>query len=191
MKDVLVVISSHYGIDPRSNGCVQALIESGASLIHQVGSSCVATARNLALTSACSSLKAYPHFNTVLMIDDDMVFTVNDVLQIVELSVNSKRAVSGIYVNAEGGATLKTIDNLILSGLGMLAIPKDLLLDIESKSESVNGMRVFTWVDTENGEWITEDFRLTLRLGGVILCPVKIGHLKKIVIYPSDFVIGK
>lgn len=79
---------------------------------------------------------------------------------------------------------------LWLVGLGCIAIPRALLLDLEERSESfeVNGRfySAFTWSGPEDGSWVAEDFRLSKNLGGVTLCPLAVGHIKKGALWPDD-----
>jgi hypothetical protein len=79
---------------------------------------------------------------------------------------------------------------LWLVGLGCVAIPRALLLELEERSESfeLSGKfyRAFTWCGPEKGTWIAEDFRLSINLGGVHLCPLAVGHIKKGALWPDD-----
>jgi hypothetical protein len=74
--------------------------------------------------------------------------------------------------------------------LGCVAIPRALLLDLEERSESfeLNGKlySAFTWCGPEKGGWVAEDFRLSINLGGVHLCPLAVGHIKKGALWPDD-----
>jgi hypothetical protein len=76
-----------------------------------------------------------------------------------------------------------------LVGLGCLAIPRAVLLELEERSEPFEFMgqiyRAFTWSGAEDGEWIAEDYRLSMNLGGIHLCPLGVGHIKKGSIWPD------
>jgi hypothetical protein len=77
-----------------------------------------------------------------------------------------------------------------LVGLGCLAIPRALLLALEQRCESFEFMertyKAFTWSGCDNGQWISEDYRLSMQLGGVYLVPVAVGHVKKGSIWPDN-----
>jgi len=56
------------------------------------------------------------------------------------------------------------------------------LLDLESKAEKFwfmdRELTAFTWSGPQDGEWVSEDYRLSMNLGGVHLMPVAVGHIK-------------
>ena len=68
-------------------------------------------------------------------------------------------------------------------------------VELEQRSEAfeVNGRfySAFTWCGPENGGWIAEDFRLSINLGGVHLCPLPVGHIKKGALWPDDETIAR
>jgi hypothetical protein len=57
-----------------------------------------------------------------------------------------------------------------------------------SESFELNGKfySAFTWSGPEKGGWVSEDFRLSINLGGVHLCPLAVGHIKKGALWPDD-----
>jgi hypothetical protein len=68
--------------------------------------------------------------------------------------------------------------------------PRALLLDLEQRSESfeLNGKfySAFTWCGPEKGGRVAEDFRLSINLGSVHLCPLAVGRIKKGALWPDD-----
>lgn len=70
-----------------------------------------------------------------------------------------------------------------------------MLLELESRSAPFEFMgralRAFTWSGAERGEWISEDYRLSMNLGGVHLVPVGVGHVKKGSIGPNEETLGR
>jgi hypothetical protein len=103
------------------------------------------------------------------------------------------RACSAVYATLTAkvaAARWAEHPGLWLVGLGCVAIPRALLLELEERSESfeVGGRfySAFTWSGPEKGGWIAEDFRLSINLGGVHLCPLAVGHIKKGALWPDD-----
>lgn len=195
MKNTVVLLSTNRGIFDKTQTCLDLLAVEGVSdVLVQKGSPCVALARNLALYSACQYLRAHAEVDTVLMVDDDMLFNVEQAHAVVDHS-----RLTGVPASAMYATLLTTIagvrysktddDERWLMGLGFIAIPRKLLLWLESESELFHyykqPYREFTWACAENGVWMAEDFRLTIRLGGVHLLPIAVGHLKIIPIYPD------
>lgn len=190
MKDVLVVVSSNNGVEPETRMCIDKLREEGASYIEQQGTSDVAMARNIALTLACAELKKAPSLNTVLMIDDDMHFTLEDAKAVTSAAKDC--AVSGVAITSKRMFAHHPISKTRWAGgLFFLAIPRAILLDLSERSKVVEirgaegnwPCTVFTWTGAEDRRWVGEDIRLSSRLGGVQLAPIPIGHLKKQALY--------
>jgi hypothetical protein len=74
--------------------------------------------------------------------------------------------------------------------LGLRRHPSRPALDLEERSESFELNRkfysAFTRSGPEKGGWVSEDFRLSINLGGVHLCPLAVGHIKKGALWPDD-----
>ncbi len=95
MKSTLVVRSSNRPIEPQAQSCIDGLVKAGVGLVDQTGSSDVAYARNLALTTAMRVLREGDRaFDTVVMVDDDMVFSDEAVIQLVRASREKQRPCS-------------------------------------------------------------------------------------------------
>lgn len=202
MKTTLLVISSNREWEHETKESVRELRKAGAQLLHESGSSCVTFARNRALSLACEALRgACADRDTILMLDDDMQVS----LETAQLVVDATR-LNGIPAAAAYATVVGTLAasrwhdapqpepeapiKLWRTGLGCLAIPAKLLLELERDSASF-AMRgkvysEFTWTGAEAGEWVAEDFRLCMQLGGVQLLPLAVGHIKKWPIWPDD-----
>jgi hypothetical protein len=201
MKGVLLLISTNREMEIPTAQCVNEMRRAGAQLILEMGSSDVSQARNSALAAACDALRERPEFDVVLMLDDDIICKLETARELVAEARSSGLACSAAYAtgdarlagcrwpNPAGGAWP---DGRVRwqVGLGCLAIPKALLLELEASSESyeVRGrvLSMFTWSKAENGEWIAEDYRLSRQLGGVKLMPLGVGHWKKGEFFPDD-----
>lgn len=190
MKNVLVVVSSKDQVKKQTARCIDVLRQEGAGYVQQEDCSDVALARNIALSNACQVLRT-KSYTIVLMIDDDMTFSLNDAQAVVKRAVERNRPVAGACVSASGQFAAKPMNKTAwLSGLAFIAIPAHLLLSLQDKSRifDANGNQytAFTWTGVEGKEWMGEDSRLSFRLGGVEVVPVRIGHLKLMPIYPAE-----
>lgn len=205
MRDLLIVTSSNRAIERECWDSVNALVKLGARHVRQAGAADVTFARNQALSMACEgirSVQATAPFETVLMVDDDMVF---DVKAVAELARESKaRGVpcSAVYVTinqipaAQFWKKAEDGKNLWLVGLGLVALPVPALLKLEQASPQfryrktaeapVQMFREFCTSGVVNGEWLSEDFSLCKNLGGVHLLSVEAGHRKVLDLWPNE-----
>jgi hypothetical protein len=202
VKSLIVLVSSNREINPSTAACITKLQREGASYVVQRGSSDVALARNLALSQAYDLL-AEPRFDAVLMVDDDMLFETAQAAELVAHVRKTKHAASAVYATS-GKTTACTRDpetiaklngqlapcGAWLAGCGFLAIHREALQRVAYNSETFhwNGRecRAFTKTHVLNGRWWSEDYWLSLRLGGVDVLPMAVGHIKLCPIYPND-----
>ena len=198
MKSALIVMSSNRELEKQTRNTLQNLASLGAMLLMETGSADVAIARCRALSWACEKLREYPDRDIVLMLDDDMDVPTETAQALVDKARELGRACSAVYATLSASvAAARWSDHpgLWLVGLGCVAIPRALLLELEQRSESfeLNGRSysAFTWCGPENGGWIAEDFRLSINLGGVHLCPLPVGHIKKGALWPDDETIDR
>lgn len=187
-EKVLIVVSTNRGVSNQTRVCIEALRAKGAQYIEQQGCSDVALARNIALSQAVQELKG---IETVLMIDDDVIFTVGDAEKIITSSQGKKLPTGGCVVTAHGKFSGKPLTkNKWLTGLSFLAVPANMLLELASRSKVVQlndtSCYIFTWCGVEDKSWMGEDYRLLQRLGGAQILPVRIGHLKLIPMWPAE-----
>lgn len=193
MKNTIVVMSSNREVERQTKNALQNLANLGAMLLMETGSSDVAFARCRALSWACDMLREHPDRDIVLMLDDDMDVPVETAQALADQARERGRACSAVYATLTAKvAASRWADHpgLWLVGLGCVAIPRALLLALEERSESfeVSGRfySAFTWSGPENGGWVAEDYRLSINLGGVHLCPLAVGHIKKGALWPDD-----
>lgn len=193
MRHTLLLISTNREMEQETRQVVQLCSQSGAQVMIESGSADVAYARNRALSFACDTLRNRPELETVLMVDDDMAFQLADAQRLIDRSRELVQAVSGVYATKTAHLAAQRWPEkpaLWLVGLGCMAVPRVLLLELEQRSESfLTGTRrlyEFTWCRAEAGSWVAEDYRLSMRLGGVHLEPVALGHVKKGVLWPDE-----
>ncbi|HEX2873067.1 MAG TPA: hypothetical protein VHP33_17515 [Polyangiaceae bacterium] len=193
MRNTIIVMSSNREIETATKKTLQNLTDLGAIVLLETGSADVAFARCRALSWACEKLREYPERDVVLMLDDDMDVPAETAQALADRARETGRACSAVYSTLTArvaAARWPGHPGLWLVGLGCVAIPRALLLDLEERSESfeVNG-RVYsalTWSGPEDGTWVGEDFRLSKNLGGVHLCPLAVGHIKKGALWPDE-----
>jgi hypothetical protein len=193
MKNSIIVMSSNREMEAATKKTLQALTDGGALVLLETGSSDVAFARCRALSWACETLREYPERDVVLMLDDDMEVPAETAQRLVDEARSLGRACSAVYATLNSkvaAARWHERPGLWLVGLGCVAIPRALLLELEERAESfeVTGRfySAFTWSGPEEGSWVAEDFRLSKNLGGVHLCPLAVGHIKKGALWPDD-----
>ena len=193
MQNTIVVMSSNREPEKQTKNTLQELSNQGAMLLMERGSADVAFARCRALSWACEKLREYPDRDIVLMLDDDMEVPAETAQALADQARELGRACSAVYATLTAkvaASRWSSHPGLWLVGLGCIAIPRALLLDLEERSESfeVNGRfySAFTWCGPHDGGWVAEDFRLSINLGGVHLCPLAVGHIKKGALWPDD-----
>jgi hypothetical protein len=194
MKNTLVVMSSNRELEKQTRNTLQSLSKLGAMLLMETGSADVAFARCRALSWACEKLREYPDRDIVLMLDDDMEVPAETAQALADKARELGCACSAVYATLTAkvaAARWPDHPGLWLVGLGCIAIPRALLLTLEARSdffeEGGRACRAFTWSGPDNGHWVAEDFRLSINLGGVHLCPLAVGHIKKGALWPDDY----
>jgi hypothetical protein len=193
VKNSIIVMSSNRELEMATKATLQNLANLGALLLMETGSADVAFARCRALSWACEKLREYPERDVVLMLDDDMDVPADTAQALVDHARTLGRACSAVYATLTAKVAASRWPEhpgLWLVGLGCVAIPRALLLELEERSESfeLNGRfySAFTWCGPDSGSWVAEDFRLSINLGGVHLCPLPVGHIKKGALWPDD-----
>lgn len=197
MKKTLITMSSYNGeMEAETRESLQALRRAGAGFLLQSGVPDVAMARCQALSFSCEALRGEASDrDVVLMMDADMEVDLDAAQCVVTQARIRKCATSAAYatkMSTLAGTRWKAgpVPGRWLVGLGCVAIPAKLLFELEAESESfeVRGKAysAFTWCGPEKGVWIAEDYRLSMRLGGVELLPVAVGHVKKTTLLPDD-----
>ena len=196
MKKTLIVMSVYGDMEQLTRDCLRVLTRAGAAFLNERGCSDVAMARCRALTYSCQRLREMPDRDVLLMLDADIEVSLEAAQAVTDAARRTGQACSAIYGNLGGRiCAARWKDGLWLAGLGCLAIPVKLLFEVEQQSQTFELLgdvfTAFTWSTPEEGHWVSEDFRLSMRLGGVRLLPVAVGHVKKIPIWPDDETIAK
>lgn len=192
MKNLLIVVSTNRGLSDATKMAIEAQRGNGAKYVEQQGCSDVALARNLALTMAVTVCVENKEIDTILMVDDDITFGHKEVLKIVETSRQLNLPVSACVATVQGNLSGRPVSkHLWETGLSFLAIPRNKLFDLVAKSKTIKlpvegDFYVFTWCGVEGNAWISEDYRLCRRLGGVKLEPIRVGHLKRVPIWIGE-----
>jgi hypothetical protein len=211
MKSTIVICSYNRPVQAQTQALIDQMTKMGAAYVPQTGSADVTLARNFALTGACAALRKLnemiaeasakgrvnrPNYDTFLMVDDDMLFEIDQAQELINYTRKTGMPASALYATMHGSVAAMPIETPIgerqlwLSGLGLLAIPAWRILKLEETSErftSLHGKQVaFTSSSTRGGKWYSEDFELCSRLGGVHVLPMAVGHLKTIPIYPDE-----
>lgn len=201
MKKTIVVMSSNRQIERQTQHTVQRFREAGALYLLETGSADVAFARCRALSWACEELRNWPERDMVLMMDDDMEASVETAQELTD-KARELGPCSAMYATATeklAAARYPERPGLWLVGLGFVAVPRKVLLELEERSESfeINGKfcSAFTWSGpgrgSQKGGWVAEDFQLSINLGGVHLLPLAVGHIKKGSLWPDEETIEK
>jgi hypothetical protein len=194
MKKTLIVMSSKTGEpEKQTRETLARLTALGAGLLREIGTTDVALARCRSLSGACDVLRANPDRDMVLMLDDDMQVDSEVAQSLVDHAREVLRPCSAAYATLSAKlAATRWVGHrgLWLVGLGCVAIPRSALLALEeaSPSFSLDGQHLtaFTWCGAEAGDWVGEDYRLSKQLGGVLLLPLGVGHVKKALLWVDD-----
>lgn len=198
MENTIIVMSSNRELEKQTKSTLQDLTAAGALVLMETGSADVAFARCRALTWACETLRQHPERDVVLMIDDDMEVPLETAQTLADAARAGGRSCSAVYATLTANVAASRWPGhpgLWMVGLGCLAIPRASLLELEQRAEpfDVAGRhyRAFTWCGPDKGNWIAEDYRLSMNLGGVRLCPLAVGHIKKGALWPDDETIAQ
>lgn len=188
----MVLCTHNRPIDRETRQSIAALEHAGAYFVDHAGApSDVTLARNLGLSAVCRGLRGFPgRFDLVVLVDDDMVFKLDDVERLRDAAHETNFAASAMYANEAGELCAVPLSNgRWATGLGLLAVPAWLIEKLALFSESFTFQSDTCWGFTESkcdgGRYWSEDFSLCRRLGGVLLLPLPIGHRKTVTVYPN------
>jgi hypothetical protein len=186
MERTLILIVTHRGVSYETEKCLRAL--DCPSRIDLLGLSNLAKARSAAFDQALRAVELAPSIDTVLCVDDDMIFEPEQAKAVVELSRREAALVSGIALSTAEILCARPLPKRIIgsqqkwvSGFGFLAVPVAELVRVAPRLPVCGGLRV--WCQTGEhpeypGEWIGEDFWFCSHFGGVIMAPIAVGHQK-------------
>ena len=219
MKNTVIVCSTNRHVQDNTMRGLETLQRAGGQLIWGLGSPDVAFARNIALTAALrysvtrNKQAAAPDpgsvaiqrgdaaprpnaVDTILMVDDDMEFTLDQANELVAYSREHQVGAAAMYATLGGtlAATrlytpLNTTQRWLV-GLGFLALPLKQVQEVAARSEHFEALGQvhveFCWTAAYDGIWCAEDYSLCRRFGGVHLLPMAVGHLKTVPCYPDE-----
>lgn len=194
MQGVVVAVPTHRGFPFESTkAAVRALVSAGAELKVASKISDIAGGRSWLLTEALESAEAQNR-DVILCIDDDMDFTTEQAQAVVDQARRTGIATSAIYCTEEGNfAGYRWQHPRFLTGLGFIAIPVRLLRYVASQLPYVKfnaKRRIYAFCESraqsDDDEWRAEDYDLCRKLGGVLLAPFAVGHIKPIALVPAD-----
>ena len=134
MKSTIVVMSSNRELEKPTRDTLQNLANVGAMRLMETGSADVAFARCRALSWACDKLREYPERDMVLMLDDDMEVPTETAQALADKARELGRACSAAYATLTAklaASRWAEHPGLWLVGLGCVAIPRALLLELE------------------------------------------------------------
>lgn len=211
----IVAMASHSGLKPETMSSLMACPFGDVSIT--VGISDTALARNAQIDAAVQRVKrkgGRPP-DLLLMIDDDVVFTLGQVELLLCYAHNHGVPVSAVYMVGPEGKEKPAASRIpdpencpegeqfYVTGLGLLAIPWHFVERLNNESlqmsTALDTIACLTWSapasdpewdalgrpeDDTPRPWVSEDYRLCLRLGGVHCIPIPIGHVKTRVIRP-------
>lgn len=198
IKETILSCATHRGLTIETLGSIQACAFKGVTLTQGIAD--VALARCHQFKKA---LEAVEHYKAryVLFVDDDMVWTPAKADTVIEESKEgpiSARYVSGGLDNAKLAASPltstqpgQTVPDRFLTGLGFLAMEALTLQAFISHMPRVKWGPEAIPAVTSSGpvedRWFSEDYVLTMNLGGVRLSAVEVGHVKPCTLLPSMF----
>lgn len=200
MKNVLLVVATNRAMDSRTQSSLNAVRMAGAAMLLTEGSSDVAMARNVSLSMAVRTLELHADRDVVLLVDDDMVFSLEQAAAICTYVVEKGVPASGVYSTAIGeiaaSSELSPTPGKWLAGFGFLAIPRAVLIAMAERSPRFkwkNDQELYCFTDSALHQlhdgvtrWVGEDYWFCYQLGGVDLLPIDVGHLKTIPLYASE-----
>lgn len=197
MKNALFACATHRGMSRETTSCIS---DCKVPLLTQSGITGVGMARNVTLASVLEAALE-SDVDTVVMVDDDMVFTPETVQTLVDLSRQWLTPASAIYMTGDekiaampyGDPSDDWLAARWLVGLGLVAIPTARLADLRARSTvSVMGVPSYTWEGPcDRHSWLGVDYRLFERMGGAIMAPVLAGHVKPTIIIPHTDLLDK
>lgn len=199
MKNTLVIVTSNRDIKKETARALDVLTAAGADRLDVDGINDVSIARNIALTKA---LRLHSDREIFLLVDDDMLFTLEEAQLLVDYVREHNRPASATYVIGTGHLSARHLKgDCWQTGLGFFALTRTQLQDLAD--HSTQGIATPGDTDTifqfckaelrtnpknKSGPllWEPEDFCFTRRLGNVALLPIRARHLKVMALQPND-----
>jgi hypothetical protein len=201
MKQTLILVTTHRGLSDETYECI---LKTGCTSICKVkGQACIDRARSIAFDQAFEAFRMEPSLDVLLCIDDDMVFEPRDAQRLVEIARQTQMPVAARAVNSHGELAARRYERerLIIgsgayaefwvTGLAFIAIPKMHFVELGKTLPKLGGIREWCHTGRHPGfpdQWIGEDYWFCAALGGVLLAPFGVGHLKPAVLWPKPAV---
>lgn len=199
MHRALILCVTHRGLSDDTAECVQR--SACPSVIKAKGLADVVFARCVGFDQALAAIQG-TEIDTVLLVDDDMVFSAEDCAGVVGMSRQLGVPVSALACSADGKLNVKPYEaerlvrlgppaasiQLWLTGLAFMAVPRALLELKADDMPKLSGVRQWTGTGEHPafpGEWTREDFWFCLNMGGVVVAPIGVGHIKPRVLRPD------
>jgi len=186
-NQIALLCCTRFGLRSETQQCVRALVNRGVRDLVLDGLTDVALARNCGLTAAAELSRNHRDIAAWLLVDDDMVWTVDAASALVGAAVETGRPTSGVYVTDAGQPAVTLQPGwAVCTGLGFFALPTRRLLQLYDDSPERSGaggnrFRVFVQCGiypSPEAPWHSEDHWLCERLGDVAVEPVSAVHLK-------------
>jgi len=195
-EQIALLCSTRFGLRSETQQCVRALVNRGVRDLVLDGLTDVALARNCGLSAAAELTRTHRDIALWLMVDDDMMWTLEAAEQIVDAAMASGRPTSAVYVTDQGAPAVTTEPGwAVCTGLGFFALPSARLLQLYDESPERLGVggrnpfRVFVQCGiypSEAAPWHSEDYWLCERLGNVDVQPVAVTHIKTARLSPDQ-----
>lgn len=195
MQNTVILLVTHRGLRDETTESIERL--KCPSVVKILGCPDQSKARSMGVEQALDGI-AGTAIDTILLIDDDMVFDAVSVEKLVSESRRTGEPCSGVAMTKDGKLCARPLRQLVitpgsptrwLTGLGCLAVPRALLQRLRNRLPSVAG--ITQWCRSGQhpdypGEWFPNDFWFCHHFGGVLLLPVPFGHVKSMPIWPDE-----
>lgn len=196
---VVVAVPNYSGNVRRE--CQQSIDRlGGATVLRQVECSDVSQARSSLYTRVVRQCRA--SHDVMLCVDDDIAFSLATAERVVRRCVETGHPVSAVYgclgqIAASRPKPALLDENgqkLWLTGLGFTAVPMRALVALAKQLELVIMMDGTAYPFSTSGpfvwdaepQWYADDYSFCRRLGGVILEPVEVAHIKMAGMLPDE-----
>jgi hypothetical protein len=196
MEKTLILMVTRTTPSAETQECIDRL--GCPSIIKLRGMANLPKARSHAFDQALTATEG-TEIDTVLCLDDDMVFKTEEIVRLVDFARTRNELVSAVALSHAGIVAARPHTPLVtrvrkrwLSGLSCMAIPLARLRQAAQNLSLVHGKLLpRPWCLTGEheqlpGEWIGEDLWFCLHFDGVEMVPIAVGHLKPIAIWPDD-----
>jgi hypothetical protein len=196
MQETIILVVTHRGLTFETSECIGKLKCPSAAIVR--GCPDQSKARSMGIDNALRATEGTP-IDTVLMIDDDMMFEPDAIQQIVRSSRIHKECCSAVAVGEAGQVCARPIEpkQLVLvpaapprwlTGLACMAVPRSRLVALKPTLPEVGGITEWCRSGAHPdfpGEWLGNDFWFCHHFGGVLLRDVAVGHLKMVPLWPD------